>query len=222
MDPELELLPDQLFKFFKRESHAENLVRLGRLRLHLLQFFQKIEDSARRDADEGEGRLKVPGQIPRVWISAQDGRVTGQDQVDGHFSWGTAWIHPTFVYCTSLPSVSPEFARRKFGPYSIVITNPMLFASRLLAALLNVSFGESSPLFLKGFPVLYTKDTVSELPTGWKRTVMGFGQKPAKDFEDEQEYRFAFSLSRPDIQPHEYLDVQLEAPEEFCKRGEAV
>lgn len=218
MDPELESLPERLVKFYKHENHAEDLVRHGRLRLHLLRFFQKIEDPARRDRDEGEGRLKVPGQIPRVWISTEDGRVTGEDQIEGHFNWGSVWIHPTFVYCTSLPTVSEEFARQKFGPYSIVFTNPALFANRLLAALLNANFGESSVLFLKGFPVQYSKDTISELPTGWKRSVIGFGQKPAKDFQDEQEYRFAFSLSRPDIQPHEFLDLQLEAPEEFCER----
>jgi hypothetical protein len=221
MDPELELLPDQLLKFYKREEHAEQLVRHGQLRVHLLQYFKEIEDAARRDRDEGEGRLRVPGQVPRVWISTQDGSVTDRDEVEGHFNFGTVWIHPTYVYCTSLPTVSRPVAREKFGQYSIVITEPALFARRLLAAFRNVDFGESEPLFLKGFPVQYSKDVISELPTDWRRAVMGFGQKPAASFEEEQEYRFAFSLSRPDIRVPEYLDLCLEAPKEFCERGEA-
>jgi len=77
-EPELTSLPPRQLRFYRSEDrqHADALVVEGRVRLSQLSAYQRLEDPSRNDRDEGEGRLRVPGDVPIVHLSLTDGRVT--------------------------------------------------------------------------------------------------------------------------------------------------
>ena len=108
VEPELASRPSRLFRFYRSEDrkYADALVVDGRLRLSRLTIYQRLEDVSRSDPDEGEGRLRVPGDVPVVHLSLIDGGVTDGGTTPGHFNFSTSWVQPLYVFCSSLPHVS--------------------------------------------------------------------------------------------------------------------
>lgn len=221
-DWQLENLPDQLLRFYGDCRWAEAFGSEGSIRLRRIQFYQHIEDASRNDPDEGEGRLRVPGQVPVIQLSKtgslnSDWRITDRSKAAGHFNFGTVWIHPTYVFCTCLPTVQRQEVMNHFGQELVRIFDPERFATELRQALGQCNFGTREIILLEGLPVRYDKDVVSELPLNEiARTRLAYGQKTSA-YAKEYEYRFIVSLSRPGGDPPpDYLDVKMRNPSRFC------
>jgi len=56
--------PERLLKFYRDRRYAQMFASNGCIRASALEYYKKIDDAARRDEAEGEGTLKVPGNIP--------------------------------------------------------------------------------------------------------------------------------------------------------------
>src|SRR5882724_1743999 len=217
-EPELIALPGRLLRFYKSADrrYAEAFAFDGRLRLWELAYFRRIEDASRADPDEGEGRLRVPGQVPLVNVSVADGRFTDGGTVQGHFNFGTTWVQPLYVFCTSLPDVSVTIAGGHLGSELVIIHDPARFAAELTRSAYLLHLGEREILWVEAFPVRYDKDAVSDLPSDQSaRHRLPYGQKASR-FEVEREYRFVVAVSGVRQGALEFLDLQLGHPERFC------
>jgi hypothetical protein len=166
VEPELASLPSRLLRFYRSEDrkYADALVVDGRVRLSRLTTYQRLEDVSRSDPDEGEGRLRVPGDVPVVHLSLIDGGFTDGGTVPGHFNFSTSWVQPLYVFCSSLPHVSLDLGRARFGPELVEIHDPARFAAELARSVALLNLEEREILWVEGFPVSYDKDAVSALP----------------------------------------------------------
>jgi hypothetical protein len=218
-EPELTSLPPRLLRFYRSEDrkYADALVVEGRLRLSQLTTYQRLEDPSRNDRDEGEGRLRVPGDVPVVHMSLIDGGVTDGGTVPGHFNFSTTWVQPLYVFCTSLPDVSLDLGRARFGPELVEFHAPARFAAELARSADRLTLDEREILWVEGFPVRYDKDGVSALPLDQsERSRLPYGQKSSR-FQVEAEYRFVVALSGPSAGAPPFLELQLREPESFCR-----
>jgi hypothetical protein len=135
MQPHLSSLPPRLLRFYRREdsAFARSFATDGRLRLWELRHYQRVGDSSRKDVDEGEGRLRVPCDVPVVNLSLTDGRFSDGGTVSSHFNFGTTWVQPLYVFCTCRPEVDLAMAQERFGPEVVEIHEPALFAEALIS-----------------------------------------------------------------------------------------
>lgn len=211
------ILPEKLFRFYKEVEYAKEFAK-GYVRLNRLENYRTIEDDALKDPDEGEGRLRIPGEVPRIWISRSDRKMVDQDYVDDYFKSTIAWLNPIYILSTCLPTICLDYAKDKFGKEIVTIHNTALFVRNLEEALKKYSFGEVKPIWLHALPVQYDKDAIAEKPSLSEESRLPYNQKPGK-YQDEQEYRFAVALSefpRPDLPLPEFLDLKLADSLQFC------
>ncbi len=127
-------------------------------------------------------------------------------------------VQPLYLFCTSLPDVSLDLGRARFGPEVVEIHAPARFAAELAGSVDLLNLEEREILWVEGFPVRYDKDAVSALPLDRsERSKLPYGQKPSR-FEVEAEYRFVVAISGPSAGAPTFLDLQLREPASFCRR----
>lgn len=204
--------PPRLFKAFREPQFAKALSDEGRLRLWKLQYYTTIEDAARKDVDEGEGRLSVLGKVPVVTLDGMTGEIKNTYEVDGHFNYGTTWLNPTYIYCMAMPGADVTELRRRFGEHIVEIAEPERFLRALHVAILATDLGGRRPDFVDGFAVRYDKGAVGSVPEDNSVHLrLSYGQK-RPEFACEWEYRVAVPISGPQKGSPEYLDLTLSNP----------
>src|SRR6266699_6609945 len=123
MNPRLIASPTFLYRFYDQAEYASYLLRQGRVRIRSVAYYKHVEAAFARDAEEGEGRLRVPGLVPVVEVSPVTGEWRDVPAVQGHFHFSTTWMQPTYVFCTSDPSVNiTEMTQDR--PHVVRITDP--------------------------------------------------------------------------------------------------
>jgi hypothetical protein len=190
-------IPGEVLRVFTEEEHALAFLQ-GKLRLRERCTYREIEDQARRDASEGEARLRVPG-VNDVWVN-----------------YGSRLMNPVYVLCTSLPTIDPQ-VRAKMGRYVVHVRD----TSRLVAALQKAV--EVSPLTdrevigVDAGLVAYTQDEqIAYTPDSETRTRLTYFQK-SKSFSEQCEWRFVVQMSGPLSNAPECLYLEIGSLEEFAE-----
>ena len=166
-------IPSRLLRGFKKESHAQTFL-AGDVRLQIQRFYRTIEDAKRKDPEEGEARLTVPG-------------VGGTD-----VHYGGSFHNPVYLLCCSDPSVGGA----GFGPWVVNIKEPEALLRALGDAASPIPGRTLEEVHL--LQVRYSKDDarVVDVPDSGERFKLMLAQKPAS-FADECEWRYVVIFSGP-------------------------
>jgi hypothetical protein len=165
-------IPPRLVRGFKEESHAQTFL-AGDVRLQIQSFYQTIEDAKRKDSEEGEARLIVPG-------------VGGTD-----VNYGGSFHNPVYLLCCSDPAVGGA----GFGPWFVGINAP--------GTLLRALGDAASPIpgrtldEVRLLRVRYSKGArVADAPHSGERFQLMLAQKP-ESYAHECEWRYVVTFSGP-------------------------
>ncbi len=198
-----------MWRAWKERPYFQDFLERGKLRLQRVQYYRKIEDADRADADEGEARLKVPGDVPVVMMDKETGKIVGEHTQPGHFNWSMGFHNPTYILCLSQPTVDTEFLKQRFGPHVVHVFSPQRFCERVNTSLLGLQLNERSIASIEWFQVRYDKGLVGPHPDDLLWSVrIAYGQK-APEHGVECEYRCAVVLSGGPVDSPEYLDITL-------------
>lgn len=181
-------VPSCLIRAFTKEKYLRTFL-AGDVRVRRLDGFRSIEDSARRDAAEGEARLVVP------------------DDAGVPVHYGGSFHNPVYLLCCSDPSV--DTVASNLGGWWATIRNPAGLLSALSLAAAAAAPGREviDTLLLQ---VRYTKASKSSVtPDSEERYRLMLAQKP-QDFAAEREWRYAVVLSGgvPDSPAELWLRVE--------------
>lgn len=144
-----------LYRCFSERSHADEFLS-GRIRFGYLQHYRTNYECARRDVDEGSGRIREWRKNRRAAVITGSNVETvdspGEVNVDSEFG------NPVFVCCLTLPP-DDKWAPviKAFGEFVVRISDPQRFLSDIQAALSDEDqWQHHASVGL--FPVEYSKD----------------------------------------------------------------
>lgn len=164
--------PARLLRAFDERAYLQDFLS-GKVRLQLHGVYRSIEDERRRDTQEGNARLTVPG-------------LGGVD-----VSFGGSFHDPVYLLCCSDPAADVSM----FGRWVVRINDPVALLEALGAA--------SSPIpgrsldEVRLLRVRYSKGLrATNTPEPQERLHLMMAQKPAS-FEPEREWRYVVMFSGP-------------------------
>lgn len=175
-----------------------------------LSYYREIEDSVRKDKDEGEGRVKVIRPRPVIHLDRKS--VT---QETGEVFFGTASINPAYILSFSGPHVDLNYLLAKGYRYVLRIDQPNTLVSEIGTCLERYP-NMPDTMWLHCIQVRYDKDQlVEELPEpgSEERSMMSYGQK-ADRFHRDCEQRVVLRLPLSSDPPKE-IKVELQKRLEY-------
>jgi hypothetical protein len=89
------VLPKYLVKAFSEREHAESFA-AGSVRFSTLGYYRQIEDRERRDANEGRGNVRVPGE---QLVNLSNQTIESAPGIENHDAWAIPEDH--FICCLS-------------------------------------------------------------------------------------------------------------------------
>ena len=193
--------PLYLLRAFNEREYAEDFIQRGRMRAGRLQVYKRIEDAKRQDADEGDGRLKIWGNVPVITLNRETGEFLSETNQPGYFNYSVSFINPTYIFCMAGPQVSVEYLAQKYGKFIVRIDEPQAFVEEI------TQYFAESVIWVKLVKVRYDKDIeVQEPPDNEEGTMLSLAQK-SSDFRDDEEYRLVVSM--PGGGGDDYIFVEL-------------
>lgn len=206
--------PATLLRAFPDRTHAEDLVRHGRVRLGSILSYRTIEDEKRRDPTEGEVRLQVPGPVTTLHIDPVTLRVNNETVAPGLLNFGSSYHNPVYALCMSSPDVQPDHFRH-LGRYVIRISDTSMLLDDVVEALRTPPVAECEVLFVDLCPVVYNKGTIAPAPRG-DSIKLHYSQKP-DHFSSDCEHRLAVGLSGPLARAPSHIFLQLARAGAYCE-----
>lgn len=181
--------PSVLYRAFSDEAHAREFAMNGRIRFGSLGYYTALEDAARQDSDEGEGRIRSPGEVEAISLD-HERRVVGRSMQSGlvnHHSFLTNVVYILSCGVTSRGEPPPALAR--FGASLVRINAPRRFGQALTDALWNGADIETASI-VECAQVEYSKDGIADREVTRREAIrLSYVQKSAV-FAEECEYRF--------------------------------
>ena len=92
-----------------------------------VEYYRSVEHASRVDADEGQGYLRVPGDVPAVTVNRETMEVAGRREEPGYFNWRLGFLNPTYILCFSDARVGASFLSKRYGRYVVAIHDPRVF-----------------------------------------------------------------------------------------------
>lgn len=206
-----------LFKAFSKMEYAEAFIKEGCFRMGSLNNYRSIEDGERRDAFEGHGHIRVPGQVVRAHFKVDDPDYFDTTEGPGHRDVHTEIGNPIYIFSTSLPQVDLRYLKSKFGQFIVQIDAPKQLAIDITEHLKRRP--EKYAGGIEGSFVSYNRgEVVDRELDSVERTYLSYSQKSI-DFSDEHEFRFvAINMDRPsEREIHDYLEIDLGGPVPYAR-----
>lgn len=191
--------PPTLYRAFKKEGDRRDFLERGNFVMRPLSYYREIEDSSRRDEDEGEGRVRVVRPRPVV----SDDRKSVTHEI-GEVFFGTASVNPVYILCFFGPEVDLNYLLAKGFRYGVRIDQPQTLVSEIGRYLDRQPYLPHT-MWLHCIQVRYDKgEVVKELPEPGSeaRLLMSCGQK-ANRFRGDCEYRIVLRLPVPSDAPRD-------------------
>jgi hypothetical protein len=171
--------PKYLLRVFSERNRAEDFLANGKFDIQLIQTYRDIQDENRQDKDEGEGRLKIRGDIPVIKIN-RDGNILSVNRQPGCYEYSHSHLNPTYIFCMAGPQVDSSHLVKKYGQFLVRINNP-----RALIEDVEDFFSNRAWVELVECP--YNKDEeVLMLPSVDARVLLSQSQKNEKDSPDKE------------------------------------
>lgn len=211
-------LPSPLYKGFVQKEHAESFLKHGIFMIRNLNYYRKIEDSQRKDEEEGEGKVEIIMERPIVNFNQNTLKIQSINYELGPVYFGTTSINPRYIMCFSGPQVDLKNLAKKYGQYILRINQPDILVHEITSYLeqhLNIS----DIIWLKCIQVRYDKHQLIERlpePASEERIEMSFSQKNPKD-SWEYENRIVVTLPLTTSNLPEYIRVELNKQLEYLE-----
>lgn len=187
--------PSPLYRAFDKEEYVRSFIEQGVVRMLPLQHYCEIEDSKRKDRDEGEGRVVIHMNRPVLTLDQKSGKTLSKTNEFGPVFFGTGSINPRYILCFSGPQVDVKHLASQYGGYVVCLSQPNKLVCDI-ASYLEQCPNMPDTMWLKCIQVRYDKDQlVSTLPdpATEERSEMSYGQKNPK-FSSDYEYRLVLTL----------------------------
>ncbi|MBI3043440.1 MAG: hypothetical protein HYY78_11535 [Betaproteobacteria bacterium] len=216
-------LRSDLYRCFSERSHADEFLS-GRIRFGYLQHYRTNYEGARRDVDEGSGRI-------REWREDRKAAVitgSAREMVDspGEVTVDSECGNPVFICCLTAPpddKWAPVIG--DFGEFVVRISDPQRFCSDIQAALSDEDQWQHHAR-VEVFLVEYSKDELVPTRDAAQRQNdairLAIAQKLPK-YSHQFEHRIALISYAPiphDVEagglPPEYLYVNIGRPLEYA------
>lgn len=201
-------IPKFVYKSFSQEDHARAFLEEGRFRIGRLQGYNAIEDAERRDRSEGEAVYRFEDDLVQIHYSAELEAVETSTKI-GLMNVSGSLGNPTYIFCTSLPSVEISYIRDKFGPFIVQINDPKRFIADMREALQRTKYRFLNKGLVEARRAEYSKGEILKSDLSEVASCkLAVYQKPP-EFEPEQEFRFIALMSflaRPDPLP-DFVEV---------------
>ena len=210
-------IPKFVYKALSEEKHAHDFLQEGRFRIGRLQSYKAIEDAGRRDSSEGEALYRFEDDLVQIHHSLEHEAV-GTSTKRGLMNVSGSLGNPTYIFCTSLPSVDISYIRDRFGPFIVQINDPKRFIADMREALERTKFRFLNKGFVEGRKTEYSKGKI--LISDVREVAsckLAVYQKPP-EFEPEKEFRFIALMNflyPPDPLP-EFVEVDLGKPIDYA------
>ncbi|HMH19479.1 MAG TPA: hypothetical protein VK572_15185 [Burkholderiales bacterium] len=145
----------KLYRCFRERSHADEFLS-GRIRFGYLPHYRTNYEGARRDVDEGRGRIREWRKDREAMVIT--GSVAEVVNSPGEVNIDSQLANPVFICCFTMPpddQWGPVIDA--FGEFVVRISNPQRFCSDIEAALSDEDqWQHHASVGL--FPVAYSKD----------------------------------------------------------------
>lgn len=178
--------PLSLVRVFDDVRWRDEFIR-GAIRLSAPQAFRNFATGTRHDSSEGEGQLRVAGEVPFVTIDTDRMRQIGEGFAPGCFNYGQLQVHAVYSLSFSRAIVATK-ELGKFGNHAVRIRQPAELVRRL--ALAAQQHSRDEVVVVEGFPIRYDKGAVGERPSGKWASRLAYGQKDER-YAGEMEFRVA-------------------------------
>lgn len=199
--------PKYLLHAFCEKDHAKDFLERGKFRVTLIQEYTKIVDEIRQDKDEGEGRLKVHGDISEIKIDKM-GNLLSEIRQPGYYDYSHSTLNPIYIFSMSGTEVNLSHLVR-YGKFIIQINNPHAFIKDV-----TDFFGVQAWVDIVESP--YNKDQeVTVLPPVEERVLLSQAQKNKKDLEDK-EWRLIITMESLKHN-NEHYDINLNKKLDYCE-----
>lgn len=186
-------LPPTLYKAYGLPKHAAAFLQQGQMLLRKIEAFRRIEDPNRQDQTEGHAIWRErTDEMITVHLDTVTHEVLGESKGPGILNCESTFQNPTYLFCTSGPSVDLALLTNKFGQHVIEIFDVPTFVTRCRRAFSRWPTLGREVAFLLLLPVTYTKGEILERCIG-SRMDRDFAQKPRR-FEQEVEWRLVAVL----------------------------
>lgn len=171
--------PQYLLRAFSKRNSAKDFLASGKFDIKLIQTYRDIQDESRQDKDEGEGRLKIRGDIQVIKIN-RDGNTLSEIRQPGCYEYSHSHLNPTYIFCMAGPQVDPSHIVNKYGQFLVRINNP-------LALIKDIQDFFSDRAWVELVECTYNKDDeVIRLPSVEECVLLSQSQKPEKDSLDKE------------------------------------
>jgi hypothetical protein len=207
-------VPSNLLRFFDREEYALQFIS-GQIRCGLLSYYRGIE-GARQDDKEGQTSFFWTRKAPQFQIDNQTGRLLGPTESNQNIRYRGSSMNPFYIISTSSPDVDKAVLTDKFGPFTVLITDPLALLERIKAVWRNHDWALNDGVVI--VPANYDKD---ELVADNKYLIApphySYSQKPPS-FWMEKEFRYVLTCSF-DVNRHlkDYLPLDVGDCADICR-----
>lgn len=203
-------IPEIVYKAFKEEEFALNFINEGIFRIGSLNGYRMTEDASRKDPTEGESFYQFEEDLQQVHYSG-DSETVRTSNKKGLMNVSGNWGNPTFIFCTSLPSVDVPYLKEKFGEFVVQINAPGQFISDMQEAILKTDYPFIGKGFVRGRYVEYSMGEVltADLEVVDSCELATFQKLP--EFSPENEYRFIAmmgAIKPPEVVP-EFVELNI-------------
>jgi len=208
--------PSPLYKGFE-EKYARLFLEQGSFIMRSLCYYHKIEDSKRKDRDEGEGRVKTLKYRPVLQLDGNTGKILSRRCEFGPVNHGILSVNPRYIFCLSGPQVDVKYLANQYDGYVVCINQPDKLV-RDIASYLEQHRDTLDIIELDCVQVRYDKNQLvqSEPELDIEEKIrMSYGQKDPK-FSDDCEYRLVLTLNVTPSVPTE-IKVELRKKLEYAE-----
>lgn len=184
-------VPSNLLRFFAREEHALQFIS-GQIRCGLLSHYRAIEGT-RQDDKEGQTSFTWTRKAPQFQIENQTGHLLEPTESDQNIRYRGSSLNPFYIVSTSSPDVDKDVLTDRFGPFTVLINDPLALLERIRAIWRNHDWALNDGVVI--VPADYNKD---ELVADNEYLIApphySFSQKPPS-FGVEKEFRYVLTCS---------------------------
>lgn len=199
-------VPSNLLRFFARKEHALSFIS-GHIRCGLLSYYRDIVDM-RQDDKEGHTSFFWSRKAPQSQIDNQTGHLLGPTESNQNIRYRGSSMNPFYIISTSSPDVDKDVLTDRFGPFIVLISDPLALLARIRAVWRNHDWALNDGVVI--VPADYNKD---ELVAANEYLIApphySYSQKPLT-FWAEKEFRYVLTCSSDvnrSLEDHLTLDV---------------
>jgi hypothetical protein len=199
-------VPNNLLRFFDREEHAMQFIS-GQIRCGLLSYYRDIEGT-RQDDKEGQTSFSWAQKAPQFQIDNQTGHLLGPTESNQNIRYRSTLLNPCYIVSTSSPDVGKNILTDRFGPFTVLISDPLALLERIRAVWRNHDWALNDGVVI--VPAEYNKDEVLAANKHLRAPPhYSYSQKPPM-FSVEIEFRYVLTCSfdvNLRLEDHLTLDV---------------